>query len=272
VWPSGKAHGFGPCIRGFESLHPSQEICIRAHPLQPSILAKETKLTDTKNDKLDKKSFVAKVVRSAGVLAASPKEAIKVLADAVADKIEGNAESSLMTGLEYLNKKGSIRPDFLESKENRFFIIRIQTDLNLYKKDEAKLYRKLYLFLGIVSGEIEAEDVELRRIWSLVDQLSEQEVVLLAACYRLYKAAKSEGRAEYDPDATVWLKMMSKESGLNHVQFTEEAENQLIHDWLLEKRLANNQVRVVVEHRLTDLGILVSKLLEKGKEAAGSQV
>ena len=22
--PSGKAHGFGPCIRGFESLHPSQ--------------------------------------------------------------------------------------------------------------------------------------------------------------------------------------------------------------------------------------------------------
>ena len=24
VWPSGKAHGFGPCIRGFESLHPSQ--------------------------------------------------------------------------------------------------------------------------------------------------------------------------------------------------------------------------------------------------------
>ena len=25
VSPSGKAHGFGPCIRGFESLHPSQE-------------------------------------------------------------------------------------------------------------------------------------------------------------------------------------------------------------------------------------------------------
>ena len=24
VSPSGKAHGFGPCIRGFESLHPSQ--------------------------------------------------------------------------------------------------------------------------------------------------------------------------------------------------------------------------------------------------------
>lgn len=23
--PSGKAHGFGPCIRGFESLHPSQD-------------------------------------------------------------------------------------------------------------------------------------------------------------------------------------------------------------------------------------------------------
>ena len=24
VWPSGKAPGFGPGIRGFESLHPSQ--------------------------------------------------------------------------------------------------------------------------------------------------------------------------------------------------------------------------------------------------------
>ena len=23
AWPSGKAHGFGPCIRGFESLRPS---------------------------------------------------------------------------------------------------------------------------------------------------------------------------------------------------------------------------------------------------------
>ena len=26
VSPSGKAHGFGPCIRGFESLHPSHKI------------------------------------------------------------------------------------------------------------------------------------------------------------------------------------------------------------------------------------------------------
>ncbi len=26
AWPSGKAHGFGPCIRGFESLRPSHEI------------------------------------------------------------------------------------------------------------------------------------------------------------------------------------------------------------------------------------------------------
>lgn len=25
-WPSGKAHGFGPCIRGFESLLPSQPL------------------------------------------------------------------------------------------------------------------------------------------------------------------------------------------------------------------------------------------------------
>lgn len=24
--PSGKAHGFGPCIQGFESLHPSHEV------------------------------------------------------------------------------------------------------------------------------------------------------------------------------------------------------------------------------------------------------
>lgn len=26
MWPSGKAPGFGPGIRGFESLHPSQDV------------------------------------------------------------------------------------------------------------------------------------------------------------------------------------------------------------------------------------------------------
>ncbi len=34
MWPSGKAPGFGPGIRGFESLHPSQEKCLRSFDLR----------------------------------------------------------------------------------------------------------------------------------------------------------------------------------------------------------------------------------------------
>lgn len=222
--------------------------------------------------KSEKRSFVAKVVRSVGTLASNPKEAIKVIADTVADKIEGNAESSLMAGLEYLNQKGSIEPNFLDSRENRYFLIRIRADFDNYRNDESKLLRKINLFLGIVSGEVEAESIELRRIWNLVDSLNEQEFVLLAACYKLYKKAKKAGKAIYEPDATAWLRMMAERSGLNHIEFTEEAESQLIHHWLLEERLDNNQVKVEINHRLTDLGILVSELLEKGEQASGQPI
>ena len=40
VWPSGKAHGFGPCIRGFESLHPSHRKSLRSFDLRLFLLLK----------------------------------------------------------------------------------------------------------------------------------------------------------------------------------------------------------------------------------------
>lgn len=33
MWPSGKAPGFGPGIRGFESLHPSQKFVTEVDPV-----------------------------------------------------------------------------------------------------------------------------------------------------------------------------------------------------------------------------------------------
>lgn len=210
------------------------------------------------------KNVLADTIRGLGVVATDPKSLIKAATNVIADKIEGNARSSLLLGLNYLNKEGRIASEnFIESPRNRHFLTSIDRDFDAYKNDELKLGYKVALFLGIISGEISASDIELRRIWRLVDGLTDQGTVLLATCYRLCVKTKNDKLGRYEVTVDDWIDIMASESGLNHYSFVEEAEHELINKWLLRGREGNTIVSTN-NCRLTDLGILVSRLIEKG--------
>lgn len=160
--------------------------------------------------------------------------------------------------------KGRIKEDYVSSEQHYCCF---QEMLEFLDKDSPDKIRfetlKKIFFVAATDAQTEKEDVLPHEYMRVCRGLSSGELIVLGTAYRIAKEALPNEMGQ----ASEWVVLVAKESGLIHTALVEVHEEELMRKRLLTYRMTSGKtaIQVMPYFRLTDLAYEMCEYIAKYK-------
>lgn len=174
----------------------------------------------------------------------------------------GNFLSVLLKEWDKYREKGQVKDDYVQTEQHQECLQEMLDFLDRDSPDAPRFSMLKAIFLGAATESISSRDSVLpQQYMSLCRTLSSGEVLVLNSTFALTE----RGGITLDSQASTWLEIIAKESGLESKELVEIHERKLIEKNLLTDRTFSDRsgIRGGGNLRLTPLAVAICRFIKE---------
>jgi hypothetical protein len=178
------------------------------------------------------------------------------------NKQQDNATLCLKNSLAKLVSTGNYNDGKLVTEVGAYLIGQLDELLKQSKYDKYQYESLIALYLALVDKDTKVELIEARKIWDTLKALTSSDILVLRTNYKLYISDEKATKPKFT-SSEEWVRIICKETGIKLQAVVRDSQQQLQNRGLITTAMNEFEFK---RYRMSQLGVVVGELLEKGNE------